>query len=99
MLFAIHLVDRENSVDLRARLLHEHMDWLAANADTLLIAGLLQPEPDSPHVGAIWVVRAESREAALAMADTDPFWIHGLRKSREIYYYGVRTRLPVSVDN
>jgi uncharacterized protein YciI len=98
MLFLVHLVDRENSADLRATHLHDHMEWLAAHADTLLVAGLMQPEPDAPHVGAIWIVKAPSREAVLAMADTDPFWLNGVRRSREVYYYGVRTALPVVVD-
>jgi uncharacterized protein len=94
MLFILRFTDKPNSLPVRERYLAEHIAWLDAHADQVLVAGTLRPEPEAAAVAAIWIVRAASRAAVLALSDGDPFWIHGLRATREVFYYRAHSALP-----
>ena len=58
-------------------------------------AGTLRVEPEQPPVAAIWIVKAESPAAVLALSDRDPFWMHGVRATREVFHYRSHSPIPV----
>jgi uncharacterized protein len=93
MLFVFRLTDRPDAQELRNSHYAAHSAWLDAHANQILVAGILKPEEDGPHVAAIWIVKAANRDAALALADSDPFWAHGLRATREVYFYKARSAI------
>ena len=94
MLFILRFTDKPDSLPLREQHLAAHLAWLDAHAEQVLVAGTLRSEPDSLAVAAIWVVSAPSRDSVLALSDSDPFWIHGLRATREVFYYRAHSALP-----
>ena len=51
------------------------------------IAGALRAEPDGDSLGGIWIIEADSKEAAEQVYQTDPFFANGLRAKVELYYY------------
>ncbi len=86
MLFFIQHTDKPNALAIREKYFSEHVAWLKARPD-ILVAGVFREQPDSPPKGSVWVVQAEDRAALEAMIDTDPFWKHGLRATREISFF------------
>jgi uncharacterized protein YciI len=96
-LFILRFTDKPDSMPIRAKHMTEHVAWLDAHADEVLVAGTLRVAPEDPPVAAIWIVKADSREAVLALSDSDPFWIHGLRATREVFHY--RSHSPIAVLN
>jgi len=95
MLFILRFTDKPDSLALREQHLKAHLAWLDTHAAAVLVAGTLRVEPDAPAaLAAIWIVKGQSREAVLALSDSDPFWIHGLRASREVFYYRAHSALP-----
>lgn len=94
MLFILRFTDKPDSLPVREQHLAAHLAWLDAHADAVLVAGTIRPEPEAAAVAALWIVNAPSREAVLALSDTDPFWIHGLRATREVFYYKAHSALP-----
>lgn len=87
MLFAALFTDKPDHGALRARLLQAHIDWVARHKDTILVAGSLRHEPADVPVGGLWVVQAESKQAVLALMQTDPFWTGGLRERVEVFHW------------
>ena len=87
MLFVIRFVDKTDQQVLRQQYLQDHIDWLDARRDTVLVAGSLRLDEDDPPVGALWVVEAESKAAAIEAFKTDPFWVQGLRQGYEILHW------------
>jgi uncharacterized protein len=84
MLFILRFTDDPEKLGLRAELLPAHLQWLEERQPAVLVAGSLKPDPGSPPVGALWIVEAQSRSEVEAVFQTDPFWVHGLRRSYEI---------------
>lgn len=93
MLFILRFTDKPDSLAVREQHFSAHLAWLDAHAAQVLVAGTLRAEPDAAAVAALWIVRAASREAVLALSDSDPFWIHGLRATREVFYYRAHSAL------
>lgn len=87
MLFVIRFVDKPDQQVLRQQYLQSHLDWLDARRDVVLVAGSLRLDRDDAPLGALWVVEAESKAAAIEVFQTDPFWEHGLRQGYEIFYW------------
>ena len=87
MLFVIHFKDRPNSQALRRQWLESHIAWLDARRKTILVAGSLRISPEDNPVGALWVVEADSKSAAEALFQNDPFWVSGMREDFEILYW------------
>ncbi len=86
MLFVIRFTDKTGSREIRQRHLDAHLAWLDRRRP-ILVAGSLREAPDSDPVGGLWVVEADSKEAARELFQTDPFWIHGMRESVEILHW------------
>jgi len=93
MLFMLRFTDRPDSLALREKYYSAHTAWLDAHADSVLVAGVLKAEADGPNIAAQWIVTAPSSDAALALSETDPFWVNGLRATRELFHYKVRSAL------
>ena len=93
MLFILRFTDKPDSLHIRQRHLAEHIAWLDAHAEQVLVAGALRTEPQLPPVAALWIVRADSPEAVLTLSATDPFWTNGLRATREVFHYSAHTAL------
>ena len=69
--------------DIRANTLPAHLDFLAANAETIESAGPLTQTDGTPH-GGIWIVKADKEADVQTLIEADPFWPTGLRKSVSI---------------
>ena len=87
MLFAVMFTDRPDQSGLRAELLQAHIDWVAAHAETVRVAGSLRVEPGEVPKGGLWIVEADSKEAVHRLMQTDPFWTCGLRQSVEVLHW------------
>lgn len=98
MLFILRFTDKPHSLHIRERHLAEHVAWLDAHAEQVLVAGTLRTDPQAAPVAAQWIVKADSPEAALALSETDPFWVQGLRATRELFHYRVHTALAALQD-
>ena len=70
MLFILRFTDQPDSLHIRERHLAEHVAWLDAHADQVLVAGKLRTDPQAAPVAAQWIVKAPSPEAALALSET-----------------------------
>jgi uncharacterized protein YciI len=98
MLFILRFTDKPDSLHIRERHLAEHIAWLDAHAEQVLVAGAMRTEPHLPPVAAMWIVKADSPEAVLTLSETDPFWINGLRATREVFHYRAHTALAAFKD-
>ena len=87
MLFVIRFIDRADCREIRERYLDAHLAWLGHRRQSILVAGSLRETPDSVPLGGLWVVEAESKNAARELFQTDPFWVHGMRESVEILHW------------
>jgi uncharacterized protein len=95
-LFAIRFHDKPESGELRRQLLQAHLEWVAAQGDTLRVAGSLRESPDAAPVGGLWVVRAPDKAAVEALIVTDPFTTGGLRAGWDIFYWSKALPRPAS---
>ena len=86
-LFAVQFKDKSNSYALRQIYLDAHIAWLDEHKDQILVGGSLRLSLDQAPIGGLWIVESESREAIEMLMKTDPFWIHGLRESVDIYHW------------
>lgn len=87
MLFAVLFRDKPCHGALRQQYLQAHIDWVAQHRDTILVAGSLRADPADVPRGGLWVVEAPSKDAVLALMQTDPFWTCGLRAGVEVLYW------------
>jgi hypothetical protein len=93
MLFILRFTDKPDSLHIRERHLAEHVAWLDAHAEQVLVAGAMRTAPQLPPVAALWIVKADSPEAVLTLSETDPFWVNDLRATREVFHYSAHTAL------
>lgn len=84
MIYAVFFEDDEAHADMRPRHMADHLAFLARNAGTIQAAGPLIDSDDGAPAGGLWLVTADSPEAAGALVQADPFWPTGLRKSVRI---------------
>ncbi|MBE7218980.1 MAG: YciI family protein [Caulobacteraceae bacterium] len=76
-LFTVDCRDRDDAGDLRAQTRPAHLDWLAAHAGRVRLAG---PRLDGHGraVGTLAIVEADDLGAAVAWAAQDPYAHAGL---------------------
>ena len=88
MLFALLCKDKPGHLNVRMETRPTHLDYLnGLNAEgTLKIAGPFLDDDGKP-CGSLIVVEAESKEAARALADADPYAKAGLFESVEVKAY------------
>jgi uncharacterized protein YciI len=87
MLFVARFTDKPDIAERRAELLQDHFDWLAANADRVLLAGSLRADVGGDSLGGLWVIEADSKAGAEEVYQTDPFFANGLRANVEVFHY------------
>ena len=87
MLYVVRFVDRPDRLATRNAQLAAHIEWLDRHRDRVLVAGSLRPEPGADPVGGLWIVEAGSRDEVDALFRSDPFWVHGLRASHDIWFW------------
>lgn len=64
-----------------------HAAFLAAHADRVLAAGTLCREGSDAVVGELWLVRAASELAARELIESDPYFVHELRRTVRVWRY------------
>ena len=94
-LFLLRFTDKPDSLAIRKQHMAEHVAWLDAHAEAVIVAGTMRVAETDPPLAAIWIVRAETAEAVLALSDSDPFWVNGLRATREVFLYRAHSAIPV----
>lgn len=82
--YAVLFEDNDNKAGKRAKFMKEHLAFLRSHAGAISAAGPLKDAETELPAGGLWLVRAESREAVVALIEADPFWPTGLRKSYKI---------------
>jgi hypothetical protein len=78
MLYAIHLLDKPDSYELRLRVRPEHKAYLQTVADRIAFGGPLLAEDGQTMVGSLLVVDFDSRAAVDAWLKDEPFAKSGL---------------------
>jgi uncharacterized protein YciI len=71
----------------RAQHMPEHLAFLAKHGDLVVAAGALRPSEEGTPSGGIWILNAESKDAAEVLCKEDPFWKAGLRKSVRVSHW------------
>ena len=87
MLFILRFTNKPDRANLISQHYPAHVEWLKQRESVILVPGALRTEPDTPPVGGLWIVRADSKAEAEALFQTDPFWVNGLRQSYEIFLW------------
>ena len=78
---AIFEDDPEAAERVRAIAEDDHLAWLDRHRDSVLVAGALRPADGGPPTGGLWLIEAETAEAARRICTEDPFYRLGLRTS------------------
>jgi uncharacterized protein len=87
MLFIVKLMDKVGALEIRQKHLEDHRRWLTANASRVIVSGALRQDPEGQPFGGLWIVEADSKDTVEKLMETDPFWINGLRATREIWHW------------
>jgi uncharacterized protein YciI len=88
MLFAVLLRDDPERLHLREGHRDEHLSYVAAQDGRIIAVGALRLQPENAPQGALWLVHADTKEAAQALVESDPFFKLGLRRSIDIFHWG-----------
>lgn len=72
MLFAIHMIDRPGAAEIRASVRDEHLAFVAAHRDKILIGGPLVTDDGQTAAGSLVVMDLPDRDAALALLADEP---------------------------
>ncbi len=75
--FAIHCIDKPLQQALRQATRPEHLLYLEAAVDKILVAGPLLDE-EGGAIGSMLLMRFPDRKAAVAFAAADPYALAGL---------------------
>ena len=73
MLWTISCNDKPNTAAVRAANLQTHRAYLQSQKGILVLAGATQNDEGTESIGSMFVVNVESRAAAKAFSDGDPF--------------------------
>lgn len=96
MPFLIETFDKPNHQHVRQASRATHLDYLEANKALLLACGAKLNDDGSDGGGGVYIVDVDSREAAQAFIEADPFHTAGLFAEvkivrwRKAYLDGVR---------
>jgi len=81
MLWAVYCIDKPDSAALRKEHLAAHVEYLKKNSGKIFLSGPLQSDDAAANVGSLWILKADSREAAQAFADNEVFVRAGVFQS------------------
>jgi uncharacterized protein YciI len=80
MLWIIYCEDRDDGKSLREATREEHLAYLEAHEDILVLGGALLADADPTRLGSCFVVNLPSRAAVDAFSVAEPFRRAGLFK-------------------
>jgi uncharacterized protein len=84
MLYAFHLIDRPDAVELRSRVRPEHKAYLATVAERIAFAGPLFGGDEQTMAGSLLVIDFPDRAAAMAWLQGEPFTKAGLYATSQV---------------
>ena len=85
MLYIIHCTDDpEVSSQIRRDRLAEHLDYLEQHRDLIVLGGARLAEDGATRVGSTLILNVESRDAAVAFSENEPFRKAGLYRHVQI---------------
>jgi uncharacterized protein YciI len=87
LIYAITLMDKPGSADLRLRVRPEHKAYLAAVADRMAFAGPLTTDDGKTMIGSLLAIDFESRDAAHAWLAAEPFTKAGVYASTSVHAF------------
>ena len=87
MKFIVRTYDRTEMLSIREQYMDSHLKYLADNESEILVAGSLREQLNSSPVGALWIIESESRERAVELIESDPFYSNGLREKYELLHW------------
>lgn len=81
--------DKKDGADaIRAAHTEAHRAYLREYKGQILLAGAMRPDPDGNPVGGLWIFTADTKQEVEAIIAKDPFQIHGLRATSDLYAWG-----------
>ena len=78
MQFVIHAYDKPDSLNIRLENRPAHVAYVTGPGSGLMVAGPMLAEDGETPIGTMLVVEAESKAAATAFAEGDPYAKAGL---------------------
>jgi uncharacterized protein YciI len=75
MRFAVIFEEGPDMVPVRQSLSDQHLAFLQAHSDEILMAGGLRQAHEGPFVGGMWVFEVASRERAIELIESDPYYM------------------------
>ena len=84
--FAIHCIDKPDSLELRNDTRPKHLAYLQALGDSILVAGPLL-DPEGVSIGSLMIIDFPDRKAAIGFAADDPYAQAGLFASVAVTAY------------
>jgi uncharacterized protein YciI len=84
MLWVINCIDNDNTAELRAENLDTHRAYLTSQKGIIVLAGATLSDEGEQMTGSCFVINVDSRRAAQAFSDGDPFSKAGVFKTVNI---------------
>ena len=93
MLFAIHMIDRPESAELRYQVTDAHREFVGRHLDAMYLGGPLLADDGETLIGSLIVMDFADRQAAIDFIADEPYNRAGLFESVTI-----RAFRPVAVN-
>lgn len=87
MRFAAMFFDSLTPTDIDPDLTREHFNYLAQHRDRITLASGLRPPKGGAFCGSLWIIEADTAEAAAQLMDEDPYCLAGLRPDRRMFFW------------
>ena len=84
MLFIVQFEDKPGVAALREKLFADHIKFLDANKEKVLVPGSVREVPSDRPLGGLWIVEAKDEAEVRDIFKGDPFWTNGMRASVRI---------------
>lgn len=88
MLFAIHMLDRPESAELRAATSAAHREFVGRHLDAMYLGGPLLADDGETAIGSLIVMDFPDRETAVAFIADEPYNRAGLFESVTVRAFG-----------
>ena len=95
MHFVVYNVDRPGTGELRAKTRPDHLAFIKSLGDSIKAGGPLL-DADGTPIGGMFVLEAESLDAATETAFQDPYVVAGLFESTSVRAWRWQTNPPES---
>ena len=87
MIFAILLMDRPGTLDLRVQVRPEHRAYLAQLSDRMAFAGPLMSDDGKTPIGSLLAIDFDSREDVETWLQNEPYTLAGLYEKPVIHHF------------